>query len=128
MPSLHGETECSPISRISCSKFARGEDGQAHGELAEKLQITPATITRMIQCMEKSGFVQRQSDANDQCIARVYLTEAGNAIRAELEAVWDRMEVDCFAGFSRERTGRLTQLPAKIRENLTFPKTGKSKP
>jgi DNA-binding MarR family transcriptional regulator len=95
------------------------QDGQTHSELAEKLQITPATITRMIQRMEKSGFVQRQPDASDQRISRVYLTEAGRAVRAELQAVWDRMEVESFAGFSAEELIILRGFLQKIRANLT---------
>jgi DNA-binding MarR family transcriptional regulator len=93
-------------------------DGQTHGELAEKLQITPATITRMIQRMEKSGFVHRQPDVSDQRISRVYLTEAGRAIRTELQAVWDRMEAESFVDFSAAEREVLRGFLSRLRENL----------
>jgi DNA-binding MarR family transcriptional regulator len=94
------------------------KDGQTHGELAGQLQITPATVTRMIQRMEKTGFVQRGADAGDQRISRVYLTDAGRAVRAELEAVWQRMEVENFSGFSDEERTLLRGFLQRIRENL----------
>ena len=100
-------------------------DGQTHGELADKLQITPATITRMIQRMEKSGFVQRQADVSDQRISRVYLTDAGWAIRAELQAVWDRMEDESFVGFSTAEREVLHGFLSRIRENLAQAIQGK---
>ena len=101
------------------------QDGQTHGELAEKLQITPATITRMIQRMEKSGFVLRKPDADDQRVSRVYLTEAGRAVREQLQAVWDRMEIESFAGFNAEEQIVLRRFLIQIRDNLSSTVDGK---
>ena len=95
------------------------QDGLTHSELAEKLEITPATVTRMIQRMEKTGFVQRKPDAKDeQRISRVYLTEAGRAVHAKLQSVRDRMEVENFAGFNDEERAMLRSFLLRIRENL----------
>lgn len=94
------------------------QDGLTHGELAQRLQITPATITRMIQRMEKAGFVQRRTDIADQRISRVYLTDAGQAVRAKVHAIWERLEVENFAGFSDEERVILRSFLARIRENL----------
>lgn len=101
------------------------KEGQTHRELAEKLQITPATITKMIQRMEKTGFVQRQPDASDQRVSRVYLTDAGRAIRAQLETVWNQMEVEGFAGFNAEERVVLRSYLMRIRENLAQAVDGK---
>ena len=101
------------------------QDGQTHGELAEKLQITPATITRMIQRMEKSGFVLRKPDADDQRISRVYLTETGRAVREQLQAVWDRMEIESFAGFNPDEQIVLRRFLIHIRDNLSSTVNGK---
>ena len=101
------------------------QDGLTHGELADKLEITPATVTRMIQRMEKTGFVQRKPDASDQRISRVYLTEAGRAIRAKLQSVWDRMDVENFAGFSDEEKVMLRSFLQRLRENLLQAVEGK---
>jgi MarR family transcriptional regulator, organic hydroperoxide resistance regulator len=95
------------------------QDGLTHGELAGKLGITPATVTRMIQRMEKNGFVQRRQDASDQRISRVHLTEAGRLIRTRLQLVWDRMEKESFAGFGKEERKMLHGFLERIRENLT---------
>ena len=94
------------------------QDGLTHGELADKLEITPATVTRMIQRMEKTGFVQRKPDASDQRISRVHLPEAGRLIRAKLQSVWDRMEVENFAGFNDEERAVLRSFLQRLRENL----------
>jgi MarR family transcriptional regulator, organic hydroperoxide resistance regulator len=93
-------------------------DGLTHKELAGQLEITPATVTKMIQRMEKAGFVQRRPDASDQRISRVYLTDAGRTVRAQVRAVWDRMEVENFAGFNDEERAVLRSFLQRLRENL----------
>ncbi|HPH97550.1 MAG TPA: MarR family transcriptional regulator [Anaerolineaceae bacterium] len=93
-------------------------DGLTHGELAARLGVTPATITRMIQRMEKTGFVLRQPDDSDQRISRVFLTEAGRAVFTELQMVWSTMEAESFAGFNDEERIVLRAYLQRIRENL----------
>ena len=95
------------------------QEGLTHTELAERLQNTPATITKMIQRMEKAGFVQRRPDANDQRVSRVYLTETGRAIQSQVQAVWDSMEAETFAGFTGEESLLLRTFLQRIRQNLT---------
>lgn len=94
------------------------QDGLTHGELADRLGITPATMTRMIQRMEKAGFVKRQPDAVDQRISRVYLTRAGRAVHSKLEAIFQQMEVENFRGFNKEERVILRGFLLRLRENL----------
>lgn len=94
------------------------EEGLMHTELARRLQVQPATITKMLQRMEKAGFVERRSDPEDQRVSRVYLTEAGRAVRAGVQQVWRQIEEEAFAGFSPEERGLLRRLFLQIRENL----------
>jgi DNA-binding MarR family transcriptional regulator len=94
------------------------QEGLTHTALAERLHVTPATITKMLQRMEKAGFVVRKPDAGDQRISRVYLTEAGRAIRSQVQAVWQTMEQETFAGFTQEECILLRRFLLQMRENL----------
>lgn len=94
------------------------QEGLSHTQLAERLQIAPATTTKMIQRMEKAGFLQRRSDPGDERVSRVYLTEAGRGVRAQVQGVWDRMEAETFQGFSEEERVALGRFLLKIRRNL----------
>jgi DNA-binding MarR family transcriptional regulator len=93
-------------------------EGLTQTELAERLQITPATITKMLQRMEKVGFIQRKPDAKDQRISRVYLTEDGRAIQTQVEAVWKTMEAETFSGLTSEERVLLRRFLLKMRDNL----------
>ena len=72
----------------------------------------------MIRRMEKTGFVERRQDPDDQRVSRVYLTEAGRAVQADVREVWHTLEKEAFADFSQEERILLRRLLLQIRENL----------
>jgi DNA-binding MarR family transcriptional regulator len=94
------------------------QDGLTQTELAERLGVTPATTTKMLQRMEKTGFVQRRPDPGDQRVSRVYLTEAGRAVQAQLETFMQDMEMDVFRGFSDDERVVMRNFLLRLRENL----------
>jgi len=100
-------------------------EGLAHGELAARLHVQPATITKMIKRMEKAGFVVRRSDPRDQRVSRVYLTDAGRAIQAEVRRVWRALEEETLDGFSLEERMSLRCFFLQMRENLLRANEGK---
>ena len=95
------------------------KEGQTQTELAEHLKVAPATVTKMLQRMEKSGFIQRHPDPVDQRVTRVFLTETGRTIQNEVESVWNKMERDAFSSFSKEELAILRQFLIQIRDNLS---------
>ena len=94
------------------------EEGQTQTELAEKMQIAPATLTKMLQRMQKAGFIQRQADKSDQRVSRVYLTEKGHAVQGQLEQTFARMETETFANFTLEERLLLRRFLLQVRDNL----------
>jgi DNA-binding MarR family transcriptional regulator len=94
------------------------QEGQTHGELATRLHVTPATVTKMLQRMEKAGFVMRQPDAEDQRISRVYLTGTGRSIRSGVEQVWRTLEEETFTGFDEQERALLRRFLQQMRSNL----------
>jgi DNA-binding MarR family transcriptional regulator len=94
------------------------QEGLMHTDLAHRLQVQPATITKMLQRMEKAGFVERRSDPDDQRVSRVYLTEAGRSVQAGVQQVWRQLEEEAFAGFTLEERVLLRRFFLDIRENL----------
>ena len=94
------------------------EDGMTHSELAEQLDRCPATITKMVQRMEKAGFVERRSDPSDERLSRVYLTPAGRDIKAAVEDVWGAFEEQVVAGFTEQEIALLRGLLMRVCRNI----------
>jgi MarR family transcriptional regulator, organic hydroperoxide resistance regulator len=94
------------------------QEGLMHTDLARRLGVQPATITKMLQRMEKAGFIERRPDPDDQRVSRVYLTEAGRSVQAGVQQVWRQLEAEAFAGFTLEERVLLRRFFLDIRANL----------
>jgi DNA-binding MarR family transcriptional regulator len=94
------------------------KEGLTQTEIAGRLSLAPATVTRMLQRMEKAGFILRKSDPQDQRVSRVYLSENGRRVQVQVEAVWKTMEAETFANLNLEERLLLGRLLQQIRQNL----------
>jgi len=94
------------------------EDGLSHSDLAARLRVTPATVSKMIDRMQRAGFVRRQADPQDQRVSRVYLTEQGRSVQAELRRLFRTIEQETFAGLAPEEMALLRRFLLHVRENL----------
>lgn len=57
-------------------------------ELAEKLYLKPSTITRLVQKLERRGFVERSTEGR---ATSVVCTDEGTRQADEIEAKWQRL-------------------------------------
>jgi MarR family transcriptional regulator, organic hydroperoxide resistance regulator len=94
------------------------DPGLAHSELAARLHVTPATVSKMVRRMEKLGIVTTRSDVDDQRISRVYLTEAGLALHAEAVEAGGQLGEEAFESFTDEELVALEGFLERIRSNL----------
>jgi DNA-binding MarR family transcriptional regulator len=94
------------------------QEGLMHTELARRLHVQPATITKMLKRMEKAGFIERRPDLEDHRVSRVYLTEAGQTVRSDVQQVWHQLEEEAFSGLTPEQRVLLRQFLLQIRRNL----------
>lgn len=95
------------------------QEGLTQSDLAARLEVAPATVTKMLQRLERAGFVQRHTDSEDQRVSRVFLTDAGRAIQGEVVAALGRLAAETFDGFTIEERVVLRRLMIDMRENLS---------
>ena len=93
-------------------------EGCTHSELAQQINVRPATITKMLSRMQEAGFVERRKDPDDHRVSRVYLTAAGRGIQEQVHQVWRQLESEAVAGFSADERALLHGLLTRIRDNL----------
>jgi DNA-binding MarR family transcriptional regulator len=94
------------------------EDGMTHSQLAGQLDRCPATISKMVQRMEKAGFVERRSDPSDERLSRVYLTPAGRDVKAAVEDVWGAFEKQVVARFTGQEIALLRSFLIRVCRNM----------
>ncbi len=93
-------------------------EGMSNSEMAEFLNVTPATLTNKIKRMEKAGLVIRQRDPGDKRFSRIYMTEKGRGIMKQLKASIKEIENNLLKGFSEAETRDLWGLVQRILDNI----------
>src|SRR3954468_10783181 len=71
--------------------------GATQSELAEMLEVEKATAGRMVDRMEKKGWVVRRADAGDRRVNRLHLTREALLIQVRLAQIADRTVDDSLA-------------------------------
>lgn len=87
-------------------------------ELIAVLDSDSATITRMVQRLEKAGLVERMPDPCDGRATLVSSTSAGDAMRAEIEQMWRDLEAWTVGDLSPAELTPMLEALAKIETNL----------
>ena len=74
-------------------------------EISKKLQLTPSTITRLIEKMEYRGFLERKQSG--RC-TQVYATEAGLALHPKIKDAWQQLYQHYADVLGAEESNQLT--------------------
>jgi DNA-binding MarR family transcriptional regulator len=64
----------------------------SQGEIARILHITPASVTGMVQPLERDGLVERRSTPGDDRVLSVSLTEHGEQMAVNIHEVLNHVE------------------------------------
>jgi len=99
--------------------FALNErDGTSNSEMAEFLEITPATLTNKVKRMEKAQLVIRRRDPQDERVSRIYLTEKGRGLLDDLHVAMKDIENVLLEGFSESQAQVFNESLQKVVENI----------
>lgn len=94
------------------------EDGQNQIELANKLNLSPPTINKMIKSLENNGFVSSRRSKADGRKVRVFLSERGNEVSVKVEEQWGQLENDFFSPLTETEKLIIQQVFDKLKEQL----------
>ncbi len=75
-------------AQLECLRILGEHEDITQRDLVAILHLSPATITTMLQRIERQGFIERWSDPKDQRLMRIRLSEAGWAMRDKILAAF----------------------------------------
>ncbi len=93
-------------------------DGPSQQALADLADRDKPTITRMVDSMERRGFVTRIGHKNDGRVKQIYLTETGHAARADLAERSREATEDALRGIDPRDLEVALSVLERIRANL----------
>ncbi len=93
-------------------------EGITQRQIADKLDLRPATVAIMLQRMEKANLICRMQDKKDRRIQRVFLTEYGKVLMKRIREEFETTEAKAFEGFSEEELRTLGSFLDRMLNNL----------
>ena len=94
------------------------EPGSKQIALAERLDMEPITLSRIVDKLEQADLVRRVADPTDRRAWRLELTDKACPLHAQLMTLAGEVSLDAFAGFAPEEIDQARALLARIRANL----------
>lgn len=94
------------------------EPGKSQRELADRLHIERATLTVMVQKMEKAGLITRRPDPNDQRILRIYPTDRGCEADRRTHEACQSFTYACYTGMSQEQVKQMADSLRLFEQNI----------
>lgn len=89
-------------------------DGATPGDIAAELRVTTPTVVKMATRMTATGLLTRRRDERDNRLVRLWLTDAGRALREPVEAERRAMEDSLTATLTPAERAHLMSALAKI--------------
>lgn len=87
-------------------------------QLADFYDVDPATVCRMLDSLQKGGFVSRRPDQADRRRDLIELTPAGQEAYSQWQACCREMEEQMLAGFSSEERDLFSNFLSRAYQNL----------
>ncbi|WP_422035821.1 MarR family winged helix-turn-helix transcriptional regulator [Reyranella sp.] len=92
--------------------------GASQTELADMLEIDRASAGRMIDRMQKNGWVERHADSEDRRINRLFLTADARRAHKDMWAIAETTVDDALAPLSAAERAQFTRLAARVKGQL----------
>lgn len=101
-----------------CMREIAHHEGITQKELAEILQVTPPTVSVMLQKLEKAGLIERRADERDQRFMRLYVTEAGKEHHVKAHERIGRAIAMAISPMSEADQLELERLLTQLHDNM----------
>ena len=93
--------------------------GQNQGYYAEKLEVEPITLCRMVDRLEEAGMIERRKDPADRRAWQLHLTEKSRKLVARLQQRVDSLVEDMLCGLSNAERAEFARLLQAVGSNLS---------
>lgn len=98
--------------------YEHQEQGIIQQDLAKRFQRKGASISSMLQGLEKKGYIKRVITPENERQKNIYVLEKGIALITEFERVFSSIETALMAEFEPEEKTMLKKALAKMSTNL----------
>jgi DNA-binding MarR family transcriptional regulator len=104
-------------AQAGCLWILANHEGISQRELAGHLHLAAATVTSMLQRMERQGLIERWTDETDQRLTRIRLTDAGRELNEGLAVAMAEAITAATSPLTEEDREELARLLGLLADN-----------
>lgn len=82
-------------------------DGQTGSELGERLQLDSATITGLLDRLERADLIERRADPVDRRVNRIFATAQARHLQPDLDRAMDEVNLTFLAALAPAENAQL---------------------
>lgn len=94
------------------------EEGATQARLAELLEIEPISVSRLIDRMAESGWVERRQGVRDRRVRKVFATDKAREAYKQIKTLAGGIYEEALAGLDSSERAALIGALEKMAENL----------
>ncbi len=98
--------------------YLRDNDGSMQKDIANACCIEPASLTVVLNLMEKQGLIEKRMCNNNRKNLHIYLTDKGRALSDRVEEEFLALEKIMTEDFSKKEKEMFLASLEKVRKNL----------
>ena len=99
-------------------KTIRRNEGLSQTELADFLDMQPIPVGRVVDRLEKTGYIERRADPGDRRRWRLHLTAKAHAVVDEMEVIAAGLRNEALQGIDTADFDTLLRVLGQIKNNL----------
>lgn len=100
------------LKRLACA------EGITQVELADQLDMEPIAVGRVIDRLQKAGFIERRADPADRRVWRLHLLPLSAQVIGPVEVVAQALRKDATAGIRAADLAATLAVLDRVRDNL----------
>ncbi|MCB1475554.1 MAG: MarR family transcriptional regulator [Rhodobiaceae bacterium] len=108
--------------------FLSREEGIRQVALADKLEIHPMTLARLLDGLQDLGFITRTADPADRRAFRLHLTSQGRSMIGRMWTLAAETRQEAVADISEEAVAQTLETLRRMKNNLLLAETCGQKP
>lgn len=94
------------------------KEGLNQRELAEELDIETPTIVRLLDGMEKQGFIERRVELSDRRAKQIHMTDVGRSVADEIQKLASDIREEVLGGLQPQEIAVALKVVCKIATNI----------
>ena len=100
---------------VVLEQLMNASEPMSHTQLAEQVGVTKASVTGLVDALERDGYIQREPSLGDRRVCYISITKSGREIAHSVAPELGKRVLGLFSGLSPDEQNLLSQLLRHLR-------------